>query len=148
CRIRRPVKIALAQINPTVGDFEGNRRLVRDATVAAEARGAELAMFPELALCGYPPKDLLERPAFIEAARASLDALAAGLAGCTTAALIGFPERGDASVGRGLYNSAALVEGGRITHVVRKSLLPTYDVFDERRYFDAATDVAPVAFRG
>jgi NAD+ synthase (glutamine-hydrolysing) len=142
------VKLALAQINPTVGDFEGNRRLVLDAVAAAEARGAELALFPELALCGYPPKDLLERPAFIEAARASLDALAAALAGRKTAALVGFPERGDSSAGRGLYNSAALVEAGRITHVERKTLLPTYDVFDERRYFDAATEVAPVVFRG
>jgi NAD+ synthase (glutamine-hydrolysing) len=142
------VKLALAQINPTVGDFEGNRRLVLDAVAAAEARGAELAMFPELALCGYPPKDLLERPAFIEAGRASLDALAAALAGRQTAALVGFPERGDASAGRGLYNSAALIDGGRIVHVARKSLLPTYDVFDERRYFDAATEVAPVTFRG
>jgi NAD+ synthase (glutamine-hydrolysing) len=142
------MKLALAQINPTIGDFEGNRRLVLDAVAAAEARGAELAIFPELALCGYPPKDLLERPAFIEAARASLDALAAALAGRKTAALVGFPERGDASAGRGLYNSAALVEGGRIAHIARKSLLPTYDVFDERRYFDAATDVAPITFRG
>jgi len=142
------VKIALAQINPTVGDFEGNRRLVLDALAAAEARGAELAIFPELALCGYPPKDLLERPAFIEAARGSLDALAAALAGRRTAALVGFPERGDASAGRGLYNSAALIDGGRIAHVARKSLLPTYDVFDERRYFDAASEVAPVIFRG
>ena len=73
------MKIALGQINPTIGDFEGNRRLVLEATVAAEARGAELALFPELALSGYPPKDLLERPAFVDAARASLDALAAAL---------------------------------------------------------------------
>ena len=65
------MKIALAQINPTVGDFEGNRRLVLEALAVAEARGAALALFPELALCGYPPKDLLERPAFIEAAAIS-----------------------------------------------------------------------------
>jgi NAD+ synthase (glutamine-hydrolysing) len=142
------VKIALAQINPTVGDFEGNRRLVLKAVAAAEARGAALAIFPELALSGYPPKDLLERPAFIEAARASLDALAAALAGRTTAALVGFPERGERAEGHGLFNSAALIDGGRIAHIARKSLLPTYDVFDERRYFDPATSVAPVAFRG
>ena len=142
------MKIALAQINPTVGDFGGNRRLVLEAVAAAEGRGAALAIFPELALSGYPPKDLLERPAFIEAARASLDALAAALAGRATAALVGFPERGESAEGHGLFNSAALIEGGRITHVARKSLLPTYDVFDERRYFDPATSVAPVAFRG
>ena len=142
------MKIALAQINPTVGDFEGNRRLVLEALAAAEARGAALAIFPELALCGYPPKDLLERPAFTEAARASLDALAAARAGGTTAALVGFPERGETAEGRGLYNSAALIDGGRVAHIVRKSLLPTYDVFDERRYFDPATEVAPISFRG
>src|SRR6185503_11415731 len=68
------VKIALGQINPTIGDFEGNRKLVLEAVAAAEARGAELALFPELALSGYPPKDLLERTSFVEAARASLDA--------------------------------------------------------------------------
>jgi len=142
------VKIALAQINPTVGDFAGNRRLVLDALAAAEAAGAALAIFPELALCGYPPKDLLERPAFIEAARASLDALAAARAGGTTAALVGFPERSETADGHGLYNSAALIDGGRVAHIVRKSLLPTYDVFDERRYFDPATEVAPISFRG
>jgi NAD+ synthase (glutamine-hydrolysing) len=142
------VKIALAQINPTVGDFEGNRRLVLEALAAAEARGAALAIFPELALCGYPPKDLLERPAFVEAARVSLDTLAAARAGGTTAALVGFPERGETAEGRGLYNSAALIDGGRVVHIVRKSLLPTYDVFDERRYFDPATEVAPISFRG
>ena len=142
------MKIALAQINPTVGDFDGNRRLVLEALAAAEVRGAALAIFPELALCGYPPKDLLERPAFVEAARASLDALAAARAGGTTAALVGFPERAETAEGRGLYNSAALIDGGRVAHIVRKSLLPTYDVFDERRYFDPATEVAPISFRG
>jgi NAD+ synthetase len=142
------VKIALAQINPTVGDFDGNRRVVLDALAEAEARGAALAIFPELALCGYPPKDLLERPAFVAAARASLDALAAARAGATTAALVGFPERSETSDGHGLYNSAALIDGGRVAHIVRKSLLPTYDVFDERRYFDPATEVAPISFRG
>ena len=142
------MKIALAQINPTVGDFEGNRRLVLEALAVAESRGAALAIFPELALCGYPPKDLLERPAFVEAARLSLDSLAAARAGGTTAALVGFPERGETAEGRGLYNSAALIDGGRVAHIVRKSLLPTYDVFDERRYFDPAAEVAPIAFRG
>jgi NAD+ synthase (glutamine-hydrolysing) len=142
------VKIALAQINPTVGDFDGNCRLILDAVAAAEARGAALAIFPELALCGYPPKDLLERPAFVEAARAALDGLTVALAGAKTAALVGFPERAETTEGRGLYNSAALIDGGRVVHIARKSLLPTYDVFDEKRYFDPATEVALVNFRG
>jgi NAD+ synthetase len=141
------VKFALAQVNPTIGDFEGNRRILRAAVADAEARGAELVLFPELAICGYPPKDLLERPAFVDASRAALDALAADMADCKTAALVGFPER-LSSPGRALSNSAALIDGGRIAHVARKSLLPTYDVFDERRYFEPAADVAPVVFRG
>ncbi|HXU63589.1 MAG TPA: NAD+ synthase [Polyangia bacterium] len=141
------MKFALAQVNPTIGDFPGNRRLMLDAVAAAEARGAELVLFPELAICGYPPRDLLERPAFVEASGASLAALASALSGAKAAALVGFPEP-LASPGRALSNSAALIEGGRIVHVARKSLLPTYDVFDERRYFEPATDVAPVTFRG
>jgi NAD+ synthase (glutamine-hydrolysing) len=142
------VKIALAQINPTIGDFEGNRRLVRAATAEAEARGAALAIFPELALSGYPPKDLLERPAFVEAANDSLHTLAAALAVGSTAALVGFPERLAPGAGRGLANSAALLDGGRVAQVARKSLLPTYDVFDEWRYFDPATEVTVLPFRG
>jgi NAD+ synthase (glutamine-hydrolysing) len=142
------VKIALAQINPTVGDFEGNRRLVLAAADEAEARGAALAVFPELALCGYPPKDLLERPAFVEAAAESLRALVAARVGRPTAVLVGFPERVVSEAGHGLANSAALIDGGRVTHVARKSLLPTYDVFDEWRYFDPATEVAVAEFRG
>ncbi|HVT07089.1 MAG TPA: NAD+ synthase [Polyangia bacterium] len=141
------MKFALAQVNPTIGDFDGNRRLILDAVAAAEARGAELVLFPELAICGYPPKDLLERPAFVEASRASLAALVTALAGARAAALVGFPEP-LVSPGRGLSNSAALIDGGRIVHVARKSLLPTYDVFDERRYFEPATEVAPFTFRG
>jgi NAD+ synthetase len=145
------VKLALGQINPTIGDFAGNRRLILDATAAAEQRGAELAVFPELALCGYPPRDLLERSAFLDAASASLATLADALAASRTAVLVGFPERLPASSsGRPVANSAALIDGGRVVHVVRKSLLPTYDVFDEWRYFEPAADadVRPIAWRG
>ncbi|HVR01027.1 MAG TPA: NAD+ synthase [Polyangia bacterium] len=145
------MKIALAQINPTIGDFDGNRRLVWDAALEAEGRGAALAVFPELALSGYPPKDLLERTAFLDAARASLDGLTRelGARGVRAGVLVGFPERLPPSPsGRGVANSAALIEGGRVVSVTRKSLLPTYDVFDEWRYFDPATEVAAVPFRG
>jgi NAD+ synthase (glutamine-hydrolysing) len=145
------VRIALGQINPTIGDFDGNRRLVWDAALEAERRGADLAVFPELALSGYPPRDLLERPAFLDAAQASLDGLAADLAarGVRVGVLVGFPERLPPSpMGRGVANSAALIEGGRVVSVTRKSLLPTYDVFDEWRYFDPATLVSAVPFRG
>ena len=143
------MKVALGQINPTIGDFEGNRRLVLEATAAAEAQGAELALFPELALAGYPPRDLLERTGFLDAAAASLAALATALAPSRTAVVVGFPERlPPGPSGRVVANSAALIDGGRVTHVVRKSLLPTYDVFDEWRYFEPAAEVAPVPFRG
>jgi NAD+ synthase (glutamine-hydrolysing) len=143
------VKVALGQINPTIGDFEGNRRLVLEATAAAQAQGADLVLFPELALAGYPPRDLLERTGFLEAAAASLAALASALAPSRAAVVVGFPERLPAGPsGRTVANSAALIENGAVTHVVRKSLLPTYDVFDEWRYFEPAVEVAPVPFRG
>jgi NAD+ synthetase len=143
------VKVALGQINPTIGDFDGNRRLVLQATAAAEQQGADLAIFPELALAGYPPRDLLERGGFLDAAAASLAALASSLAPSRTGVVVGFPERLPASPsGRAVANSAALIDGGRVTQVVRKSLLPTYDVFDEWRYFEPAVEVVPVPFRG
>ena len=143
------MKVALGQINPTIGDFTGNRRLVLEATAAAERQGADLAIFPELALAGYPPRDLLERSSFLDGAAASLATLATALAASRTAVVVGFPERlPPGPSGRAVANSAALIDGGAVTHVVRKSLLPTYDVFDEWRYFEPATEVAPVPFRG
>jgi NAD+ synthetase len=145
------VKIALGQINPTIGDFDGNRRLVWDAALEADRRGADLVIFPELALSGYPPKDLLERPAFVDAARVSLDRLAGdlGAQGVRAGVLVGFPERlPPSNQGRGVSNSAALIDGGRVVSITRKSLLPTYDVFDEWRYFDPSPHVGVVEFRG
>jgi NAD+ synthetase len=143
------VKVALGQINPTIGDFEGNRRLVLEATAAAEKQGAELVLFPELALSGYPPRDLLERTGFLDEAAASLASLASSLAASRAAVVVGFPERlTPGPSGRTVANSAALIDGGQVQHVVRKSLLPTYDVFDEWRYFEPAVEVAPVPFRG
>jgi len=150
------VIVALGQIDPTIGDFDGNRRLITAAHLDAARRGADLLVVPELALSGYPPKDLLERPAFLAAARASLEALARATARVMAdsgaqapALLVGFPEALEGAVaGRGVANSAALIDGGQIVAVVRKSLLPTYDVFDEWRYFEPATDVAPIELRG
>ena len=153
--------VALGQINPTIGDFDGNRRLITAAHAEAARRGADLLLLPELALSGYPPKDLLERPAFLAAARAALEALARATAAAgagnsgqpgarpAPALLVGFPEQlRDSATGRRVANAAALIEDGRITAVVRKSLLPTYDVFDEWRYFEPASEVAPLEFRG
>jgi NAD+ synthase (glutamine-hydrolysing) len=145
------VKIALGQINPTIGDFDGNRRLIESAAGEAEKAGAELLVLPELAICGYPPKDLLERPGFLAAAQSSLNTLAANLGDrrAAPAVIVGFPEILPAgSAGRRIANAAALIEDGRIAAIRRKSLLPTYDVFDEGRYFAAETTVEVVPFRG
>jgi len=142
------VKIALGQINPTVGDFDGNLRLVGEAAARAEQAGADLLVLPELALCGYPPRDLLEREAFLTASQAALARLADSTRG-ELAVLVGFPEvLPKATPGRRLANAAALIEQGRVVEIRRKSLLPFYDVFDEWRYFEPAERVWPVEFRG
>jgi NAD+ synthase (glutamine-hydrolysing) len=129
------VKIALLQINPTVGDLDGNAALVRDAARAASAQGADLAVTPELALAGYLPRDLLLSADFVTKCWAKVDALAADLAGLVPT-LVGLPEANHADEGRPLFNSAALLRDGRVTERFRKALLPTYDVFDEDRYFE------------
>jgi len=129
------VRIALLQINPTVGDFAGNARLIADAAHTARAAGADLAVTPELALVGYLPRDLLLSEEFVGRAWGELAALADAVAdGPPT--LVGLPEPNQADQGRPLFNTAALVRGGRVEHRFRKSLLPTYDVFDEDRYFE------------
>ena len=152
------MKIALGQINPTIGDFPGNLALIEEALAQAERAGADLLVLPELSIAGYPPRDLLERPGFIDAARRSLETLAArvGRSGAggrgQTAVIVGFPERVErkpgAPAGPSVANAAALLDDGKVVSVHHKSLLPTYDVFDEWRYFRPATEVAPVSFRG
>ncbi len=145
------MRIALGQINPTVGDFDGNRRLIEDAISAAESGGANLLVLPELAVSGYPPKDLLERAGFLAAANATLRDLAGrvGRKPSRTAVLVGFPESlPETSVGRRVANAAAFIDQGQVVAVCRKSLLPTYDVFDEWRYFEPGTEAYVVNFRG
>ncbi|MBN1283149.1 MAG: NAD+ synthase [Proteobacteria bacterium] len=132
------MKIAIAQINTTVGDFEGNAAKIADGMRRAEREGAELVLFPELAITGYPPRDLLEKPSFIEANLKALEALAKGSA--KTAAVVGFVSPNESSRGRALYNSAALLHGGRVAFVQHKTLLPQYDVFDEGRHFEPASE--------
>ena len=136
----RPVapsgRIALAQIDTTVGDFAGNAAKIRAATERARAAGARLVVFPELALCGYPPRDFLDFPEFLGRARQVLDELARPAEWSRgVAVVIGFPEAVPGAPPPGVYNAAALVSNGRIAAIGRKSLLPTYDVFDETRYF-------------
>ena len=142
------MKLALGQLDPTIGDFEGNLRLARQAMTHARAAGADLLVLPELMVCGYPPRDLLERDAFLHASERALSDLSASVQG-DLAVLVGFPEvLSDVKAGRHIANSAALIDDGKIVAIRRKSLLPTYDVFDEWRYFEPATTIAPVSFRG
>ena len=131
------MRIALAQLDTKVGDFAGNSAKIVAAAAQAADAGAELVVFPELTLCGYPPKDLLELGEFVTGCRAALDKLAAEPVFRRTCALVGFPER-HAAPGAGLFNAVALLRNGAVESIARKCLLPTYDVFDEGRYFDAA----------
>jgi NAD+ synthetase len=139
------MKVALAQINPTVGDFEGNAAKIRDAAAEARRRGADLAIFSELCLCGYPPFDLVERPAFVHRNQEELDRLAADIPLPSIVGLVGHAQD---EVGKLVANCAALVGYGRVLFLQRKMLLPTYDVFDESRYFQPAHTQHAVEFCG
>ncbi|PSH05320.1 MAG: NAD+ synthase [Acidobacteria bacterium] len=130
------MKIALAQINPTVGDFTGNAATFRRFARDARTRGADLVVFPELSVCGYPPRDLVEVPAFLARSRQVLEELAAEFP--DIAIIAGFPSRAAVETGKSVMNSAALLRNGRIDFVQSKRLLPTYDVFDEMRNFAPA----------
>jgi NAD+ synthase (glutamine-hydrolysing) len=144
-----PGRIALAQIDPTVGDFAGNAARIRTATERARAAGATLVVFPELALCGYPPRDFLDLPEFLDRAARTFEELARPADWSRGVALVvGFPEAAPGAPPPGVYNAAALLAGGGVRAVGRKSLLPTYDVFDETRHFvpserSTAADGAP-----
>ena len=133
------VKIAIAQINPMIGDLDGNADKILAAAQTAHTNGVELLLTPELSLCGYPPRDFLLNPAFIAAMAARLEQLATQLPP-TLAVLVGSatvnPEAGQRGQKK-LFNSVSLLQGGAIARVFHKSLLPTYDVFDEDRYFEA-----------
>jgi len=143
------VKIALAQINPTVGDFAGNTKKILDYAARAGDLGADLVMFPELAVCGYPPADLLEKTVFVARAEQAVMELAGwtGVAG-RPAILCGTVMAAVAKVGKQVRNVAALLDGGKVSFVQQKMLLPFYDVFDEQRYFEAATEQALTCVAG
>ncbi len=140
------VRIALAQVNPTVGDLAGNRRLVEEAAAKAAAAGAELVLLPELVLTGYPPMDLLEREGFVEDQLRELAALepASRRIAIALGAVLPVEPHG----GKGLGNCAVLLADGRRAAVQAKTLLPTYDVFDESRYFAPATSRLPATLAG
>ena len=129
------MKIALLQVNPTVGDVTGNARRILDALKDAASKGADLAATPELALVGYLPRDLLLNPGFVRRSWDILEGLARDAADLPPV-LVGLPEPNPSDTGRPLFNTAALLRGGRIEERFRKALLPTYDVFDEDRYFE------------
>ncbi len=131
------MRLGLAQLNPTVGDLAGNRRKILEAYAALVAQGAELVVFPELAVCGYPPRDLLFKRRFVPDVVESLNLIAAAIG--PVPAIIGTVEPNLTGRGRPFYNSAAFCYRGTVAAMARKCLLPTYDVFDEDRYFEPAT---------
>jgi predicted amidohydrolase len=129
------VKIALAQINPTVGDFTGNLEKIVAVSRRAAAMGARLTVFSELALCGYPPADFLEKPSFLARCRTAVDELALATRELPTAVLAGVALPAERESGKPAVNAAVLLDGGRLLLEQHKRLLPFYDVFDEQRYF-------------
>lgn len=140
------VRIAAGQINPIIGDFEGNCRKMEEAAKKAREAGCRLVVFPELSVSGYPPRDLLERRSFIKENLNAVERLMENIQGI--AVLLGYVERNGEPGENNLYNAALLFEDGRVLHKVRKRLLPTYDVFDERRYFEPGSESKPVMWNG
>ncbi|WP_439357143.1 NAD+ synthase [Bradyrhizobium sp. DASA03007] len=136
--------VTLAQLNPSVGDIEGNAAKARSARARAAADGADLVLFPELFIAGYPPEDLVQKPAFQAACRAAIETLARETADGGPAMLVGAPW---VEEGR-LYNACALLEGGRISALRFKCNLPNYGVFDEKRLFSQGPAAGPVTVRG
>jgi NAD+ synthase (glutamine-hydrolysing) len=136
-----PLRIALSQMNAVVGDIAGNERAILDAIARARGEGAQLVLFPELALTGYPPEDLLLKEHFLRDTRAALDRVAAATSGIV--ALVGFPERED-----DVYNALAVLADGAVQAVYRKVHLPNYGVFDEQRYFQTGTGPALIELGG
>ena len=140
------MKIALVQLNPVIGDFKYQCQQIVAHAEKAKARGCDLAVFAEMAVCGYPPKDLLERKSFVEANRQAVEHLVNTISGIGI--LLGYVAANPDQSGKPLLNAAVLFEDGRVLHQVYKQLLPTYDVFDEARYFEPAASRSVVPFRG
>ena len=139
----RTLRVALAQVNPTVGDLSGNAALIKDYFARAAQSGADVVAFPELAVTGYPPEDLLLKPSFVRHNLEVLHDLASTMRG--PAAVIGFVDHGDDDL---LYNAAAVTSGGRLRGVYHKEELPNYGVFDEKRYFAEGSGYPLFVIRG
>jgi NAD+ synthase (glutamine-hydrolysing) len=131
------LQLALAQLNPTVGDIAGNEAKIVAWIAEARDGGAQIVLFPELAVTGYPPEDLLLKEHFLADARAALERIAAATTGIV--ALVGFPERAD-----DVYNACAVLADGAIQAIYRKVYLPNYGVFDEQRYFQSGPGGATI----
>ncbi|HUS19496.1 MAG TPA: nitrilase-related carbon-nitrogen hydrolase, partial [Terriglobales bacterium] len=138
------MKIALGQINPTVGDFSGNSQKIIEFSKRALDQGAHLIAFPELCVCGYPARDMVERPAFVARNQETVEKIAAATRGIDV--ICGFVTPASAETGKSVMNSAALLRQGKIAFVQSKMLLPTYDVFDEMRNFAPAKSQALLDF--
>ena len=142
------MRIALGQINSTVGDLTGNANRMAGAARRAAAEKAEIIVFPELSLTGYPPRDLVENPNFLDRTAAELERLAQETADFDLAIVCGYVDKADGSTGKHALNNAAVLERGRVTFRQTKMLLPTYDVFDEARYFQPAESQTLCEIRG
>jgi NAD+ synthase (glutamine-hydrolysing) len=143
------MRITIAQLNPTVGDISGNLSKIIAVLTDSKTSSPDLIIFPELFLVGYPPKDLLERSWFIEKAqRAIQDLIKISAQYLETGIILGAPLPTGRKIGKSLYNSALLIYRGEIILSQNKSLLPTYDVFDERRHFEPASEIKVISFRG
>ncbi len=140
------MKIAIAQINPTIGDFERNCEQIVSFSRKARDRSCDLVVFTELVISGYPPRDLLEKDDFVDFNIRCLHRLRDTIDGIGV--ILGFVDRNPAENGNPLFNAAAIVENGKILHQARKRLLPVYDVFDERRYFESGDGSRVFAYKG
>ncbi len=138
------LRIACAQLNPIVGDLSGNAALARSAREEARAQKADLVVFPELFIAGYPPEDLILKPAFVEACMNAVTGLAKSTADGGPALLVGAPWREHGKV----YNAVALLAGGKVEALRYKVDLPNYSVFDEKRVFAVGPMPAPIDFKG
>ena len=141
------MRIAIGQINPIIGDFEGNAEKILSYIREAHALGVELIVFPEMSVCGYPPMDLLDRESFVEANLKTLRKIQQKVPP-DLGVMLGYVDKNRSEVGKKLANSVTLIQNGKILFTQSKSLLPTYDVFDEARYFEPASEGRVVAFRG
>lgn len=140
------MKIAIAQLNFHIGNFEGNTQKMLDAVETAKEQGADIVCFAELATVGYPPRDFLEFDDFIHLAEESVEKLAEAAQGI--AIVVGSPSRNPVIEGKDLYNSCYFLADGEIKYVQHKTLLPTYDIFDEYRYFEPATEWVVIEYKG